>query len=77
MKKVKSRIKKIFSSLKPCIHGLRFLISSILRLIESGETKEIIFKTYPHLEAKDIDETLRYATYLAERGRNSIKVGSI
>jgi uncharacterized protein (DUF433 family) len=77
MKKVKSRIKKIFSSLKPCIHGLRFLISCILGLIESGETKEIIFKTYPYWEAEDIDETLCYATYLAERGGNSIKVGNI
>lgn len=51
---------------KPCIRGLRFPVSRLLGLLASGETKENILKAYPYLEAEDIDETLRYAAYLAE-----------
>ncbi|HHT9155492.1 MAG TPA: DUF433 domain-containing protein [Candidatus Tripitaka sp. YC43] len=51
---------------KPCIRGLRFPVSRLLGLLASGETKETIIKTYPYLEAKDIEEALRYAAYLAE-----------
>lgn len=51
---------------KPCIRGLRFPVSRLLGLLASGETKESILKTYPYLEAEDIDEALRYAAYLAE-----------
>jgi uncharacterized protein (DUF433 family) len=51
---------------KPCIRGLRFPVSRLLGLLASGESKETILKAYPYLEAEDIDEALRYATYLAE-----------
>ncbi|MGW8257052.1 MAG: DUF433 domain-containing protein [Thermoguttaceae bacterium] len=51
---------------KPCIRGLRFPVSRLLGLLASGETKESILKTYPYLEAEDIDEALRYAACLAE-----------
>lgn len=51
---------------KPCIRGLRFPVSRLLGLLASGETKETILKNYPYLESADIDEALRYATYLAE-----------
>ena len=51
---------------KPCIRGLRFPVSRLLGLLASGETKETILKAYPYLEAKDIDETLYYAVFLAE-----------
>lgn len=51
---------------KPCIRGLRFPVSRLLGLLASGETKETILKTYPYLEAEDIDEALRYAAFLAE-----------
>lgn len=51
---------------KPCIRGLRFPVSRLPGLMASGETKETILKAYPNLESADIDEALRYATYLAE-----------
>lgn len=51
---------------KPCIRGLRFPVSRLLGLLASGETKETVIKTYPYLEAEDIEEALRYAAYLAE-----------
>ena len=51
---------------KPCIRGLRFPVSRLLGLLASGETKETILRAYPYLEAEDIEETLRYAAYLAE-----------
>lgn len=51
---------------KACIRGLRFPVSRLLGLLASGETKETILKAYPYLEAKDIDEALYYAVFLAE-----------
>ena len=51
---------------KPCIRGLRFPVSRLLGLLASGETKETILKSYPYLEAADIDAALSYAAYLAE-----------
>ena len=50
---------------KPCIRELRFPVSRLLGLLASGETKEAIIKAYPYLEAKDIEEALRYTAYLA------------
>ena len=51
---------------KPCSRGLRFPVSRLLGLLASGETKGTILKAYPYLEPEDIDETLRYAAFLAE-----------
>ncbi|NWF93603.1 MAG: DUF433 domain-containing protein [Syntrophaceae bacterium] len=51
---------------KPCIRRLRFPVSRLLGLLASGETKETILRAYPYLEAEDIEEALRYASYLAE-----------
>ena len=43
---------------KPCIRGLRFPVSRLLGLLASGETPETILKSYPYLEAEDIQEAL-------------------
>jgi uncharacterized protein (DUF433 family) len=51
---------------KPCIRGLRFPVSRLLGLLAAGETRESILKAYPYLETADIDESLRYAAFLAE-----------
>ena len=51
---------------KPCIRGLRFPVSRLLGLLASGESRDAIIKTYPYLEAEDIDEALRYAAFLAD-----------
>jgi uncharacterized protein (DUF433 family) len=46
---------------KPCIRGLRFPVAGLLGLLAAGETREEILTNYPYLEARDIDEALRYA----------------
>lgn len=46
---------------KPCIRGLRFLVSRLLGLLAAGETPETILKSYPYLEKEDIQEVLQYA----------------
>jgi uncharacterized protein (DUF433 family) len=38
----------------------------LLGQFASGETRESILKSYPYLEAAEIDEALRYAVFLAE-----------
>ena len=51
---------------KPCIRGMRFPVARLLGLLAAGETRESILKAYPYLQPGDIDETLRYAAFLAE-----------
>jgi len=51
---------------KPCIRNLRFPVSRLLGLLAARETRESILDAYPYLEAADIDEALRYASYLSE-----------
>ncbi|HHY93243.1 MAG TPA: DUF433 domain-containing protein [Firmicutes bacterium] len=45
----------------PCIRGLRIPVATILDLLAGGLTREEILRDYPDLEAKDIDEALRFA----------------
>jgi uncharacterized protein (DUF433 family) len=51
---------------KPCIRGLRFPVSRLLGLLAAGETADTILQEYPYLEKEDIEESLRYAAWLAE-----------
>jgi uncharacterized protein (DUF433 family) len=51
---------------KPCIRGLRFPVARLLGLMAAGETRDAILQAYPYLEPGDIDESLRYAAFLAE-----------
>jgi uncharacterized protein (DUF433 family) len=51
---------------KPCIQGLRFPVSRLLRLLAAGETPESILRSYPYLELGDIQESLSYAAFLAD-----------
>jgi uncharacterized protein (DUF433 family) len=55
---------------KLCIRGMRFPVSRLPGLLASGETRETVLKAYPHLQAEDIDEALRYAAFLAEDETN-------
>jgi uncharacterized protein (DUF433 family) len=45
----------------PGITAARFV-----SLLASGETPETILKSYPYLEAEDIQEALAYAAFLAD-----------
>ena len=51
---------------KACIRGMRITVSLVLNLVANGMDKIEILKEYPALEAKDIDQCLQYAAYLAE-----------
>ena len=45
---------------KACIRDLRFPVSRLLGLLAAGESRALVLKAYPYLEAADIDEALRY-----------------
>ena len=47
----------------PCLRGLRVTVSSVLGLLSAGATREEILKSYPFLEAADIDACLAYAAW--------------
>ena len=51
---------------KPCIRGLRFPVSRLLRLLAVGETPASVLKAYPYLEPDDIQEAMSYAALLAD-----------
>ena len=51
---------------KPCIRGLRFPVARLLGLLAAGQSRDQILAGYPYLEPEDIDEALRYASFLAE-----------
>ncbi len=54
---------------KPCIKGTRISVEFILELVASGASRDDIFKTYPHLNGEDVEQTPRYA---AEALKNDI-----
>lgn len=45
---------------KPCVKGTRISVEFLLELFASGATHDDILRAYPHLEAEDITEALRY-----------------
>jgi uncharacterized protein (DUF433 family) len=51
---------------KPCIRGQRVTVEMILGLLAPGRSREEILKTYPYLEAEDIDYCLAYAAWRME-----------
>ena len=51
---------------KPCVRGLRVTVGMLLGLLASGKTPERILELYPYLEAEDITQALRYATWRTE-----------
>jgi uncharacterized protein (DUF433 family) len=51
---------------KACIRGMRISVSLIINLVANGMTVEEILEEYPDLEAKDIQQALRYAAWATE-----------
>ncbi len=51
---------------RACIRGMRVTASLVLNLVANGMTSAEIVDEYPYLEAEDIQQTLRYAAWLAE-----------
>ncbi|MCA9208176.1 MAG: DUF433 domain-containing protein [Pirellulaceae bacterium] len=51
---------------KPCIRGTRVTVGTVLGLLASGRTPDIILQLYPYLETEDITEALSYAAWRVE-----------
>lgn len=51
---------------KACIRGMRITVSLVLNLVANGMTTAEILDAYPYLEAEDVRQALRYASWLAE-----------
>ena len=51
---------------RACLRGMRVTVSLILNLVANGLTVAEIIEDYPYLEPEDIQQSLRYAAWLAE-----------
>jgi uncharacterized protein (DUF433 family) len=49
---------------QPVIRGTRITVSVILRLLASGQSVEDIIKAYPELEVADVQEAIKYASWV-------------
>jgi uncharacterized protein (DUF433 family) len=52
---------------KPCIRGLRMTVGTIVGLLAVGRSRDEILQAYPYLEADDIDQSLAFLAFKADR----------
>ena len=45
----------------PCIRGLRIPVATVVDMVASGMTNDVILAAYPDLEVDDIREALQFA----------------
>ena len=50
---------------RACIRGMRIPVSLVVNLIANGTPEKEILAEYPDLEGADIQESLKYAAWLA------------
>ena len=50
---------------RACIRGMRIPVSLVVNLIANGMSEKEILAEYPDLEGADIQESLKYAAWLA------------
>jgi uncharacterized protein (DUF433 family) len=50
----------------PRIQGTRISVSMVLEWVANGADRKQILEAYPHLEAEDIEQALRYAARFLE-----------
>jgi uncharacterized protein (DUF433 family) len=48
-----------------CIRGIRITVALILNLLANGQSEAEIVEEYPELETEDIQQSLKYAAWLA------------
>lgn len=58
---------------RPCIHGMRISVDTVVGLLASGHSSAKILKAYPYLEEEDIREVLRYAAWRAGEGGSPLE----
>jgi len=51
---------------KPCIRGMRLTVGRVLSQIGAGESFDELLIDYPYLEKEDIQQSLKYAAWLAQ-----------
>lgn len=51
---------------RACIRGMRISVSLVLNLVANGMSADEILAEYPDLEVEDVQQSLRYAAWLAE-----------
>ena len=51
---------------KPCIHGLRVTVGTVVGLVAAGHSTAEILQAYPYLEEEDVRQALAYAARRAE-----------
>ena len=61
---------------RACIRGIRVTVSLVVNLVASGMSTKEILEAYPYLEAEDVNESLRYAAWLAEDAVYSMEPSS-
>jgi uncharacterized protein (DUF433 family) len=49
-----------------CVRGMRVPVSLILNLVANGMSVAEIVEDYPYLEPEDVQQSLRYAAWLAQ-----------
>ena len=57
---------------RACIRGMRIPVSVVVGQIAHGASFDEVLAGYPDLERQDIEETLRYAAWLAQE---QVKLG--
>ena len=48
-----------------CIRGMRVPVSLVLNLVANGQSTDDIIADYPYLEPEDVQQSLKYAAWLA------------
>lgn len=51
---------------RACIRGMRVTVSLVLGLVAQKMSVAEIIDAYPYLESEDIEQSLRYAAWLAD-----------
>lgn len=51
---------------RACIRGMRITVALVLNLVANGMSAAEIIEAYPYLEVEDIQQSLRYAAWLAD-----------
>jgi len=51
---------------KPCIKGTRISVELLLELVAQGASRSEILKAYPHLQAEDVEQAIKYASRFLE-----------
>jgi uncharacterized protein (DUF433 family) len=51
---------------RACIRGMRITVTLVLNLVANGMSVPEILDAYPYLECEDVQQALRYATWLAD-----------